>query len=129
MAGLATSIAISMVLDDMLQDDGGMEAMKLMSGEGYKRESRSRKINKMGGALAKAAIKQAVKQGARQVARQASKRVTKQAVKRLAIKSAKELGKGAAVAGVGYAAERALKGGKRQRQRRRRQRQRRRRKV
>ena len=118
MAGLATSIAISMVLDDMLKDDGGVEAMKLMSGEGYKRESRSRTGRKMGGAIAKATIKQAVKQGAKQVARQAARKVTKQTVKRLAVKGAKELAKGATVAGVGYAADRAMTGGRHGRRRR-----------
>ena len=118
MAGLATSIAISMVLDDMLKDDGGVEAMKLMSGGGYKKGSRSRKRRKMGAAIAKATIKQAVKQGARQVARQAAKRVTKKAVKRLAIKGVKDLAKGAVVAGIGYAADKAMNGGRRKKRRR-----------
>ena len=37
MAGLATSVAISMVIDDILKDDGGAEMETILSGEGYKR--------------------------------------------------------------------------------------------
>ena len=48
------------------------------------------------------------KQVAKQAAKQVAKRVTKQAVKRLAIRGAKELGKGAAVAAVGVGADAAI---------------------
>ena len=58
----------------------------------------------MGLALGRIAIKQVAKQDARQVAR----RVTKQAVKRVAIRGAKELGKGAALAAVGVGADAAI---------------------
>ena len=37
MASLAASVAASMVIDDMLKDDGGVEATKLKEGDGYKR--------------------------------------------------------------------------------------------
>ena len=58
----------------------------------------------MGLALGRIALKQVAKQAARQVAR----RVTKQAVKRVAIRGAKELGKGAALAAVGVGADAAI---------------------
>ena len=32
--GLATSVVISMVIDDILKDDGGADMEKILSGEG-----------------------------------------------------------------------------------------------
>ena len=117
MASLAASIVASMIIDDI---DGGVEATQLMEGDGYKRRDKRKKSHaKMGGAVAKVAIRQAAKKAARQVA----KRAIKQAVKRLAIRGAKELGKGAAVAAVGVGANAAInqmRGGRRKRKRRRR---------
>ena len=117
MASLAASIVASMIIDDMLKDDGGAEATQLMKGDGYKRRtSKTKQHRKMGGVVAKTVIRQAAKQ--------AAKRVTKQAVKRIAIRGAKELGKGAAVAAVGVGADAAINqmrgGGKRKRRKRRR---------
>ena len=121
MASLAASIVASMIIDDMLKDDGGAEATQLMEGDGYKRRtSKTKQHGKMGGVVAKTVIRQAAKQAAKQV----TKRVTKQAVKRIAIRGAKELGKGAAVAAVGVGADAALNqmrgGGKRKRRKHRR---------
>ena len=39
MASLAASIVASMIIDDMLKDDGGVEATQLMEGDGYKRRT------------------------------------------------------------------------------------------
>ena len=88
-----------------MKDDGGAEATQLMEGDGYKRWTGKTTFHaKMGSTVAKVAIRQAAKQAARQVA----KRATKQAVKRLAIRGAKEIGKGAAVAAVGVRADGAI---------------------
>ena len=96
MAGLAISVAISMVIDDILKNDGGAEMEKILSGEGYKRRSHHRQEQKMGGAIAKATIRQAAGAAARQV--------TKKAVKRLAVRGAKGLAKGALTADLGVGA-------------------------
>ena len=37
MVTLAGSVVASMVIDDMLKDDGGLEATQLLAGDGYKR--------------------------------------------------------------------------------------------
>ena len=100
MAGLATSVVFSIVIDDMIKDDGGAEMEKILSGEGYKRGSHLRKNQKMGGVIGKTAIRQA--------ARAAAKQVSRKAVKRLAIRGAKGLAKGALTAGMGVGAEYAL---------------------
>ena len=107
MASLAASILASMIIDDMLKDDGGAEATQLMEGDGYKRRTGKTKWHaKMGSTVAKVAIRQAAKQGARQVAT----RATKRAVKSLAIHGAQELG----------AAINQMRGGKRKHRKRRR---------
>ena len=94
MASVAATVVASLIAEDMLEDDGGAEVIKLMEGDGYKRRvKRKMSHTKMGGVVAK--------QVAKQAARQVAKRVTKQAVKRVAIRGAKELGKGAAAVGVG----------------------------
>ena len=101
MASVAATVAASIIAEDMLKDDGGAEVIKLMEGDGYKRMVRRKKSHtKMVGVVAK--------QVAQQAAKQVAKRVTKQAVKRLAIRGAKELGKGAAVAAVGIGADAAI---------------------
>ena len=105
MVSLAASIVASMIIDDVLKDDGGAEAIQLMEGDCYKRRTgKTKRHTKMGSVVAKTVIRQAAKQTARQVA----KRATKQAVKRIAILGAKELGKGAAVAAVGVGADAAI---------------------
>ena len=124
MASLAASVAASMVIDDMLKDDGGVEATELMEGYGYKRKDKRKKSHvNMGSVIAKTVARQVAKQAGRQVAKQVTKRVTKQAVKRLAIRGAKELGKGAAVAAGGVGADAAInkmRGGRRRRYRKKR---------
>ena len=129
MASLAASVVIGEVLDDMLADDGGAEATKMMFGTGLSNKKINQKqcrlkrnragrndylaLFKMGGALGKAfvksGIKQGVKQATRQVTRQVAKRVTKQVVKKLAIQGAKAGAKAAVAAGVGVAADAGLK--------------------
>ena len=53
MASLAASIVASMIIDDMLKDDGGAEATQLMEGDGYKRRTSKTKSHvKMGGVVA-----------------------------------------------------------------------------
>ena len=120
MVSLAASIVASMIIDDMLKDDGGAEATELMEGDGYKRRTdKSKRYVKMGSVVAKTVIRHAAKQAARQVA----KRATKQAFKRIAIRGAKDLGKGAAVAAVGVGADAAItqmRGGRRKCRKRRR---------
>ena len=37
MASVAATVVASMIADDVLQDDGGAEAITLMEGDGYKR--------------------------------------------------------------------------------------------
>ena len=91
MASVAATVVASMIADDMLKDDGGAEAIKVMKRDGYKmRVKRKKSHANMDGVVAK--------QVAKQAARQVAKRVTKQAVKGLAIRGAKEIGKGAAAA-------------------------------
>ena len=47
MASIAVSVIASMVIDDMLKDDGGAEAAGMMTGEGKrKRKRRTRRKNK-----------------------------------------------------------------------------------
>ena len=77
MTGLATLVVVSMVIDDMINDDGGAEMEGILSGEGYKRAPHARKNQKMGGAIAKATIRQAAKAAAKAVARQAMKKAVK----------------------------------------------------
>ena len=101
MASVAATVAASIIAEDMLKDDGGAEAITLMEGDGYKRRVKRKKSpTKMGSVV--------TKQVAKQAAKQVAKRVTKQAVKRLAIRGAKELGKGAAVVAVGVGADAAI---------------------
>ena len=113
MAGLAASVVVSMVIDDILKDDGGAEMENSLRGEGYKRRSRHRLTRqKMGGAIAKATIRQAARAAARQV--------TKKAVKRLAVRGAKGLAKGALTASLGIGTDYAIQemqGGSRSRSR------------
>ena len=53
MASLAASIVASMIIDDMLKDDGGAGAAQLMEGDGYKRRTSKTKSHvKMGGVVA-----------------------------------------------------------------------------
>ena len=79
MASEAATVVASLIADDVLKDDGGAEAIKVMEGDGYKRRVKRKKSHaNMGSVVAKVAAKQVAKQAARQVA----KRVTKQAVKR-----------------------------------------------
>ena len=57
MASLQTSIVVSMIIDDMLKDDGGAEATQLMEGDGYKRRTGKTKWHaKMGSVVAKTVI-------------------------------------------------------------------------
>ena len=57
---LAASIVASIILDDMLQDDGGVEVTQLMEGDGYKRRTgRTKSHAKMGGVVANTVIRQA----------------------------------------------------------------------
>ncbi len=53
MASLAASVIASIVIDDMLKDDGGKEVDELM-GDGYRpiKQKLSRHLSKMGGVLA-----------------------------------------------------------------------------
>ena len=37
MASVAATVVASVIAEDMLKDDGGAEAIKLMEGDGYKR--------------------------------------------------------------------------------------------
>ena len=94
MASVAATVAASIIAEDMLKDDDGAEAIKVMEGDGYKRRVKRKKSHtKLGGVVAK--------QVAKQAARQVAKRVAKQALTTLAIRGAKELGKSAAAVGVG----------------------------
>ena len=53
MASLAASVVASMITDDMLQDDGGEEAITLLEGDGYKRRVKRKKSHaNMGSVLA-----------------------------------------------------------------------------
>ena len=52
MASVAATVVASSIAEDMLQDDGGAEAIKLMEGEGYKRRVKRKKSHtKMGGVV------------------------------------------------------------------------------
>ncbi len=106
MASLAASVIASMVIDDMLKDDGGKEVAEMMGG-GYKftKQRLNHHLKKMGSALTRVAVRQALRKGGQM----AAKRLTKQAVKRLAIKGAKSAAKAAAAGGIGLAADAILK--------------------
>lgn len=129
MASIAASVVASMLIDDMLKDDGGVEATKLMTGEGKykrdrirKRERRGeRKSTNMGSAIARVAARQAIKQAVRQGGRAIAKRVSKQAVKKIALRGAKKAAKGGAIVAAGYGldtAMRKMQGGRKRRMRR-----------
>lgn len=89
MASLVGSVIVSMVIDDMLKNDGGEEATRLMWG-GYKRKQTVKKSTMMGSALARVAARQAIKQGGRALTR----RLGKQALKKLALQGVKAAAKG-----------------------------------
>ena len=99
----------SMLIDDMLKDDGGAEAAQLMYGEGFKRKPSNKKNIEMGAVASRIAIGQ--------LAKQAAIVVTKQAVKQIAKRGAKELAKGAA---LGIDVDAAMKWGRKRRRRRKR---------
>ncbi len=112
MASLVGSVIVSMVIDDMLKNDGGEEATRLMWG-GYKRKQTVKKSTMMGSALARVAARQAIKQGGRALTR----RLGKQALKKLALQGVKAAAKGGTIAAAGYAADAGLKklnGGRKQ---------------
>ena len=104
MASLVGSVIVSMVIDDMLKNDGGEEATRLMGG-GYKRKQTVKKSARMGSALARVAARQAIKQGGRALTR----RLGKQALKKLALQGVKAAAKGGTIAAAGYAADAGLK--------------------
>ncbi len=104
MASLVGSVIVSMVIDDMLKNDGGEEATRLMWG-GYKRKQTVKKSTMMGSALARVAARQAIKQGGRALTR----RLGKQALKKLALQGVKAAAKGGTIAAAGYAADAGLK--------------------
>ena len=104
MASLVGSVIVSMVIDDMLKNDGGEEATRLMWG-GYKRKQTVKKSTMMGSALARVAARQAIKQGGRALTR----RLGKQALKKLALQGVKAAAKGGTIAAAGDAADAGLK--------------------
>ena len=53
MASVAATVAASIIAEDMLKDDGGAEAIKVMDGDGYKRVKRKKSYTRMGGVVAK----------------------------------------------------------------------------
>ena len=103
MPSLVGSVLVSMLIDDMLKNDGGQEATKLMLGV-YKRKLAAGDFTKMGSALARAAVKQAMKQGGRAI----TKNISKKAIKRLALRGAKTAAKGGAIAATGFGVEAGL---------------------
>ncbi len=76
MASLVGSVIVSMVIDDMLKNDGGEEATRLMGG-GYKRKQTVKKSARMGSALARVVARQAIKQGGRALTRRLGKQALK----------------------------------------------------
>ena len=112
MATLAASIIASMVIDDMLKDDGGVEATKLMFGRGkYKRHKVRHEIQKKNATEKMGAA-------ASTLARAGARVATKSAAKAAARAAAKAAAKGAINAGASFGADavfRKLSGGKRRR--------------